>query len=96
MGCPHGGWMPVIVKAASKAGYTVVDPTTAVSTHLSETVRTFLPDLLTRQQVKEMLDHVAQNGSEVNRGARAKASPGSETSSECFASCSGSVCRCAT
>ena len=47
-------------EAASKAGYTVVDPTTAVSTHLSETVRTFLPDLLTRQQVKEMLDHVAQ------------------------------------
>ena len=47
-------------ETASKAGYTVVDPTTAVSTHLSETVRAFLPDLLTRQQVKEMLDHVAQ------------------------------------
>ena len=47
-------------EAASKAGYTVVDPTTAVSTHLSETVRSFLPDLLTRQQVKEMLDHIAQ------------------------------------
>ena len=44
--------------AASKAGFTVVDPTTAVSTHLSETVRSFLPDLLTRQQVKEMVDHV--------------------------------------
>ena len=47
-------------ETASKAGYTVVDPTTAVSTHLSETVRSFLPDLLTRQQVKEMLDHIAQ------------------------------------
>ncbi len=47
-------------EVASKAGYTVVDPTTAVSTHLSETVRAFLPDLLTRQQVKEMLDHIAQ------------------------------------
>lgn len=44
---------------ASKAGYTVVDPTTAVSTHLSETIRAFLPDLLSRQQVKEMIDHVA-------------------------------------
>jgi flagellar biosynthesis protein FlhA len=44
---------------ASKAGYTVVDPTTAVSTHLSETIRSFLPDLLSRQQVKEMVDHVA-------------------------------------
>ena len=52
-------------EAASKAGYTVVDPTTAVSTHLSETVRAFLPDLLTRQQVKEMLDHVAQTDGDV-------------------------------
>ena len=47
-------------EVASKAGYTVVDPTTAASTHLSETIRSFLPDLLTRQQVKEMVDHVAQ------------------------------------
>jgi flagellar biosynthesis protein FlhA len=46
--------------AATSAGYTVVDPTTALSTHLSETIRTFLPDLLSRQQVKEMVDAVAQ------------------------------------
>ena len=45
--------------AAIGAGYTVVDPTTALSTHLSETIRTFLPDLLNRQQVKEMVDAVA-------------------------------------
>ena len=45
---------------ASSAGYTVVDPTTALSTHLSETIRGFLPDLLSRQQVKEMVDTVAQ------------------------------------
>jgi flagellar biosynthesis protein FlhA len=46
--------------AAAAAGYTVVDPTTALSTHLSETIRTFLPDLLSRQQVKEMVDAVAE------------------------------------
>ncbi len=46
--------------AAIAAGYTVVDPTTAVSTHLSEVIRTFLPDLLTRQQTKDMVDRVAQ------------------------------------
>jgi flagellar biosynthesis protein FlhA len=45
--------------AAIAAGYTVVDPTTAVSTHLSEVIRTFLPDLLTRQQTKDLIDHVA-------------------------------------
>ncbi len=46
--------------AAAAAGYTVVDPTTALSTHLSEVIRSFLPDLLTRQQTKEMVDRVAQ------------------------------------
>jgi flagellar biosynthesis protein FlhA len=46
--------------AALRAGYTVVDPTTALSTHLSEVVRGFLPELLTRQQTKELIDRVAQ------------------------------------
>ena len=45
---------------ASAASFTVVDPTTALSTHLSETIRTFLPDLLTRQHTKELVDRVAQ------------------------------------
>ena len=45
---------------AIAAGYTVVDPATALSTHLSETVRSFLPDLLTRQQTKDLIDKVGQ------------------------------------
>src|SRR5262245_6330769 len=45
---------------ATSSGYTVVDPTTALSTHLSETIRAFLPDLLSRQQVKDLVDAVAQ------------------------------------
>ena len=55
-------WIPAEQRdAATTAGYTVVDATTALSTHLSETIRSFLPDLLSRQQVKEMLDQVAQS-----------------------------------
>jgi flagellar biosynthesis protein FlhA len=46
---------------ASAAGYTVVDPTTALSTHVSETIRAFLPDLLSRQQTKEMVDRLGQS-----------------------------------
>jgi flagellar biosynthesis protein FlhA len=46
---------------ASNAGFTVVDPTTALSTHLSEVIRNYLPELLTRQQVKDMVDRVAQS-----------------------------------
>ncbi len=45
---------------ASTLGFTVVDPTTALSTHLSETIRSFLPDLLSRQQTKELLDGVGR------------------------------------
>src|SRR5262249_24943299 len=45
---------------ASGAGFTVVDATTALSTHLSETIRQFLPDLLTRQHTKELIDRVGQ------------------------------------
>jgi flagellar biosynthesis protein FlhA len=47
-------------EAATAAGHTVVDPTTALSTHLSEIIRSYLPELLNRQQVKEMVDVVAQ------------------------------------
>jgi flagellar biosynthesis protein FlhA len=54
-------WIPTEQRdRASTAGYTVVDPTTALSTHLSETIRGFLPDLLSRQQTKELVDRVAE------------------------------------
>ena len=45
---------------AIAAGYTVVDPTTAISTHLSEVIRSFLPDLLTRQHTKDLIDQLSQ------------------------------------
>ena len=47
--------------SAIASGYTVVDPATALSTHLSETIRSFLPDLLTRQQTKDLIDKVGQS-----------------------------------
>jgi flagellar biosynthesis protein FlhA len=54
-------WIPTSQREhASAAGYTVVDATTALSTHVSETIRAFLPDLLSRQQTKELLDRLAQ------------------------------------
>ncbi len=54
-------WIPVAQREhASASGYTVVDPTTALSTHVSETIRAFLPDLLSRQQTKEMVDRLGQ------------------------------------
>ncbi len=41
---------------AEAAGYTVVEPTTVLSTHLMETVRQHAADLLTRQHTRELLD----------------------------------------
>jgi flagellar biosynthesis protein FlhA len=50
---------------AMGAGYTVVDPTTAISTHLSEVIRSFLPELLTRQHTKELIDRLAQTSAKL-------------------------------
>lgn len=41
---------------AEVAGYTVVDPTTVIITHLGELIRRHAADLLTRQETQEILD----------------------------------------
>jgi flagellar biosynthesis protein FlhA len=58
-GLPAWWISPDLRERATTLGFTVVDPTTALSTHLSETIRNFLPELLTRQQTKDMVDRVA-------------------------------------
>jgi len=39
-------------------GYTVVDPSTVISTHLSELIKKYADELLTRQDVQDLLDKV--------------------------------------
>lgn len=46
---------------AEVAGYTVVDPTSVLVTHLSELVRRHAPEILTRQDVRVLLDAVKQH-----------------------------------
>jgi flagellar biosynthesis protein FlhA len=43
---------------AELKGYTVVNPLSVLSTHLTEVVRAYAPDLLTRQMVQEMLNQL--------------------------------------
>ena len=43
---------------AELMGYTVVNPLSVISTHLTEIVRTYGPDLLNRQMVQEMLNQL--------------------------------------
>lgn len=45
---------------AVSAGYTVVDPTTVVCTHLSEIIKRFAHELLGRQETRELLDALAE------------------------------------
>ncbi len=45
---------------AELMGYTVVDPLTVLSTHLTEIVRNHAPELLSRQDVHEMLERIKQ------------------------------------
>jgi flagellar biosynthesis protein FlhA len=49
---------PAIRAEAEAAGYTVADPVTVLTTHLSEVVRAHAHELLTRQQVQSLLDNV--------------------------------------
>lgn len=45
---------------AVTAGYTVVDPTTVVCTHLAEIIKTYAHELLGRQETRVLLDNLAE------------------------------------
>lgn len=47
-------------ESAERAGYTVIDPSAVVSTHLSELVKTYAAELLSRQDVQTLLDNAKQ------------------------------------
>jgi flagellar biosynthesis protein FlhA len=42
-------------------GYTVVDPSTVISTHLSELIKKYADELLTRQDVQELLENIKKS-----------------------------------
>ncbi|RJX31164.1 MAG: flagellar biosynthesis protein FlhA [Desulfurivibrio sp.] len=46
---------------AQLAGYTVVDPSTVVATHLTEVLRSHADELLGRQDTQKLLDNLAKN-----------------------------------
>jgi len=43
---------------AEMAGYTVIDPTSVIATHLTEIIKSHSPDLLGRQETSALLDNV--------------------------------------
>jgi flagellar biosynthesis protein FlhA len=54
-------WVPEANKEeAMMAGYTVVDPSTVIATHLTEIFRRNLPEFLGRQEVQALLDNLSK------------------------------------
>jgi flagellar biosynthesis protein FlhA len=54
-------WVPASKKdEAQLAGYTVVDLSTVIATHLTETIRSHADELLGRQEVHKLLDHLSK------------------------------------
>lgn len=48
---------------AESLGYTVVDPPSIIATHLTEVIRQHIDELLTRQDVKNLVDNLKENNS---------------------------------
>jgi flagellar biosynthesis protein FlhA len=46
---------------AEMAGYTVIDPTSVIATHITEIIKSHAPDLLGRQETSALLDNVKQH-----------------------------------
>ena len=54
-------WIPEVKKdEAVMAGYTVVDPSTVIATHLTEVFKQNLHEFLGRQEVQTLLDNLSQ------------------------------------
>lgn len=54
-------WITESVKEEAEIlGYTVVDPPSVVSTHLTEIIRNNAHDLLGRQETKQLIDHIRE------------------------------------
>ena len=55
-------WVPAAKKdEAQLAGYTVVDLSTVIATHLTEVIRSHADELIGRQEVQKLLDHLAKS-----------------------------------
>ncbi len=46
---------------AESLGYTVVDPPSIIATHLTEVIRSHIAELLTRQDVQNLIDNIKEN-----------------------------------
>ena len=58
---------------AQTLGYTVVDPSTVIATHLSHLIQTHAHELLGHEEVQQMLNALAKSCAQAGRGSRSQA-----------------------
>jgi len=59
-------WIPAHGRdEAELAGFTVVDPTSVVATHLTEVIKKYAHELLSRQDVQNFIDHIKKTNAAV-------------------------------
>jgi flagellar biosynthesis protein FlhA len=56
---------PGLREQAERNGYTVIEPSAVIATHLSEIVKTHAPELLSRQDVATLIEHAKQLNQQV-------------------------------
>ncbi|MBS1706064.1 MAG: flagellar biosynthesis protein FlhA [Armatimonadetes bacterium] len=56
---------PILRDQADSSGYTIIEPSAVIATHLSETVRTYAAEILSRQDVQNLVDSVKSVNSTV-------------------------------
>ena len=59
-GLPARWISPQLREKAELAGYTVVDPPSVLSTHLTEVIKSHAHEILGRQDVQSLIDHIKQ------------------------------------
>lgn len=59
-------WVPKSLRdRAEMAGYTVVDPSSVITTHLAEVIKSHGSEIITRQDTQALIDHVRKDNSAV-------------------------------
>lgn len=66
---------PDVKEEAIIEGYTVVDPSTVITTHISELIKRYAPEFITKDEVKSMLSRLSENYPAIVEDAK-KVAPG--------------------
>ena len=89
--CRRPGSAEQLREEASFRGYTVVDPATVLTTHLTEVIKDNLAELLTYAETQKLLDELPQGVPEADRASWCPTGSASAASSACCRACSPSA-----